>query len=301
MADLADIVGTLAGSGIGTGFQKMGADLAGGGIGTQGEPDVGGMSPSYIKGANAGYDLLDKRLKARRARDEAVARDKTLEKLQAAGMPPEMAAMAANLMDRDASNPNTGMSAAKNAQEMMLRNQAAAATDPAVANQFLRPLGHDVDLTKINGGTAYDPTVRPGEQTMVTTPDAADDNVRQAIESNSRVQRNQAAVMERDDREARRIAASDARRIADTARVNDHMVISAAQERQLADDLLNGRDFTLKDERRQSFKGVKSGKPTTVPRTVDGGLPQPKSRDEYNRLPSGTTFRAPDGSVRKKP
>lgn len=335
MADLADIVGAVAQSGIGSGFSQMGADLGAGGIG-EGQIAAamgrGGADP-YTRGASAGLDLVKKRLEARKLRDEAVARDRTLEKMTAAfpDMPPEMVDVMANTMTGGmGSDFSSTMTGAKTAQQMDLQRKAAAASDPNIRNQILAAMhGQPQDLTRITSGTAYNPTVAPTDptQAMVVTPDEAAAEVRRTMVAGSQIERNQASAesyrasaANKGDKEARSIALREAQKIADRARM-DGMKVGKPQERMIAEAMLNGTEWELKDETKPAFNGIRtntSGNPDTVPDRnprrgpaaattgmstpvqTDGNVAAPKSRAEYDALPSGARYLAPDGSLKVK-
>lgn len=336
MADLADIVGAMAQSGIGKGFSQMGADLGAGGIG-EGQIEAAmsggrGVDP-YTRGASAGMDLVKKRLEARKLRDEAVARDRTLEKMTAAfpDMPPEMVDVMANTMIGGmGSDFSSTMTGAKTAQQMDLQRKAAAASDPNARNAILEAMhGQPVDRTRITSGTAYNPTVAPTDpaQAMVTTPDFVASEIRRTMVADSQIDRNQASarnydsrVTDNEDREARKVAQREAQKVADQARM-DGSKISKAQERMIAEAMLSGTEWQIKDETKPSFKNIKtntSGNPDTVPNAnpgrgpaaattgmstpvqTDGNVATPKTRAEYDALPSGARYLAPDGSLKIK-
>lgn len=178
-----------------SGWQGVGQGLAGmfGG---------GGQSAAYSQGASSGLDIVKKQLEARKLRDESLARDATLRKATAAfpDMPIEQIEFMVNTMQTgqasDFSSYQTGM---KTRGEADLRARAAAASDPMLRNQLLQD--KPVDLTKIEGGVAYDPTVAPAAQEMQLTPAAAADDVRQALVAGSQVTRNVASANEYDRRQ----------------------------------------------------------------------------------------------------
>lgn len=188
--DLGEIVGGMAQSGVGDGFKRMGFDAMGGNAMT-GEA-------AYAKGASTGLDLVKKRLEARKLRDEAMARDATLAKMQAAfpDMDPEMLDLAANTITGGmGSDFNSTMSGLKDQQYMDLQRKAAAATDPDARNAVLSALdAKPLKRTEVEGGVAFDPYAPPAASGMVITPSAAADDVRQALVADSQVTRNTAAA-----------------------------------------------------------------------------------------------------------
>ena len=331
MIDLASMVGSMAQSGIGSGFARAGADMGAGGIGA-GEMvtgAMGGQGPAYVRGASAGLDLMKKRMEARKLRDEAIARDRTYQTMSAAfpNMDSSMVDLMANTMlGGMGSDFSSTMTGAKTAQQMDLQRRAAEASDPAARNQILAAMhGQPQDLTSISGGVAYNPTVAPGEQAMVQTPASVADDIRQTMAVGARVSGGQGrrdetarnmGFTDAGDREARAMAGREARRIADERRL-EGFKISAAQERDLAEKMIRGEDWELYDESGANFRNVrgsdgrtmaarKRGGPAaattgmSTPVQTDGQVAAPKSKAEYDALPSGARYTAPDGSVRVK-
>lgn len=62
-------------------------------------------------------------------------------------------------------------------------------------------------------------------------------------------------------------------------------------------------DYTeqAKDRLRSSFNMRHGDKPASTPAATSASAPRINSREELDALPSGTTFTAPDGSIRRKP
>lgn len=180
--------GSMGQSGIGTGWSGVGEAL--------GTMLGGGRNPeAYYKGADNGLSLVKKRLEARKLRDEAMARDSLYEKLSQVMDPKQAEAAVALAISGTGTDFAGAMSGLERNQTIGMRERALSAPSIAAQNDVLAVIdGKPRDLTQINAGTAYDPTRTPENQTMVITPDAAADNVRQMMQAESVVRRNDAAA-----------------------------------------------------------------------------------------------------------
>lgn len=253
--DLASVISSVAGGGIGSGFSQMGSDLGGGNALAQ--------ERAYTAGASAGLELQKKQLAARQARDKAMARDSFMQKYTAShpnATPQEVEFIDNIIQGEMGSDFNSAMTGLKTEQQMRLQRDAAAASDPEAANMVLAAMnGKPRDLTRVSGGTAYDPTRTPTEQGLVITPDAAADNTRQALVADSQVNRNTAAADNSRWRQHAAEVEQEVRHQADVARA-DGAKISEPQIRELIRTaLLNDGKFTIRDEKFSNVAGGVDG------------------------------------------
>jgi len=177
-----EMLAAMGASGIGSGWERMGKTLG---------SASGSSGLVYDQAMGRQHDLQKKMQEAMLARDENLARDnaeaKITQQLAASGMPAEEAAstgaMLGTVMRAGFGNFDQSTQGLGNLQQQQYRARAGAAVDAgdlenANANLMVAE-GKPVDLTKVMGGTAYNPMVSPSQDSMIVAPG-------QAAESQSR-------------------------------------------------------------------------------------------------------------------
>jgi len=103
--------------------------------------------------------------------------------------------------------------------------------------------------------------------------------------------------------------------IANRTRIGNLEAVLMEGERKAIDDLRNSQPYMLateaeqkraEDEIRRTYAAKRSQYQIDAPEApgeaaASGGIKSPKTREEYDALPSGTVFRDPKGVERRKP
>lgn len=175
MAGLYDAMIGAGASGASNGWAKVG-DAIGTALG-------GGAGPkTYMETMSRGHEMQRKLAEAKIKTDELNAREKIDQSV--AGLFPEgdpRAGALAGVMRAGFGNFDQGTQGLGNIQDQGLKEKAlaamtgggegGAAPDANLGNAILSVLqGKPVDLTKVSGGTAYNPMVTPDKAQLQTTP-----------------------------------------------------------------------------------------------------------------------------------
>lgn len=265
---------------------------------------------------------------------ETVAKRGIRERLEGAGVDPAQAALGEFVLQGGMGSDYSAFQQGRlREQEMGFRQSAVDAPTLDAANRYLVGVANGpVDLTKISGGTAYNPLVSPGSAPMVTT--AVGDSV---IGANRALAGQRAAQAQATlgrfnlQREGKWNPSGQS----GGSRGGAYTVPSSASiERLLGDQVTDefGGKTTVVDPMvvrdfevwRQANPQYRSGEEALAAyaaqrRSTGGGIhfidpslpgsmtisppapARPKSKAEYDALPSGTQFMAPDGTMRIKP
>lgn len=272
---------------------------------------------------------------------ETAARSGARGRLESAGYSPEQAALGETLLVGGmAPGYSSFTQGLLRDQERGFRQSAVEAPSLDEANRYLMGVANGpVDLTKISGGTAYNPLVSPGSAPMVTT--AVGDSViganralagQRAAQAQSTLGRLGIAQQQFNlQREGKWNPSGQS----GGSRGGAYTVPSQASfERLLGDQITDefGGKTTVVDPMvvrdfevwRQANPQYRSGEEALAAyaaqrRSTGGGIhfidpslpgsmtisppapARPKSKAEYDALPSGTQFVAPDGTMRVKP
>lgn len=165
-------------SGASSGWSKVGEAL---GLATSGQQPGG--SKIYQESMSRGHDMQRKLAEAKIKTDELNAREANeaaISKLFPEGDP--RGGALSNVMRAGFGNFDQGTQGLGNIQDMGLKDKALAAmtggeggmdaAKPALGNAILAVMeGKPVDLTKISGGTAYNPMVAPDDAQLQITPE----------------------------------------------------------------------------------------------------------------------------------
>lgn len=172
MDDLIAAIGAGAGGASMDGWAGAGKALGGIGAGSQ---------DAYLKGQERGVSLTTKIFDARKKRDEALARQETVAKLVATGVPAEQAELLGNLQNANNTSFGSHVTGLGNLQDQGIQRQQMGVlgdgTTPPEAGQLdlvnimnMIRNGKPVDRTKVQGNTMIDPGLNPAAQTPETTP-----------------------------------------------------------------------------------------------------------------------------------
>lgn len=272
---------------------------------------------------------------------ETVAKRGIRERLEGAGVDPAQAALGEFVLQGGMGSDYSAFQQGRlREQEMGFRQSAVDAPTLDAANRYLVGVANGpVDLTKISGGTAYNPLVSPGSAPMVTT--AVGDSViganralagQRAAQARSSLGRLSIAQQQFD---LQRDGKWNPSGQSGGSRGGAYTVPSSASiERLLGDQVTDefGGKTTVVDPMvvrdfevwRQANPQYRSGEEALAAyaaqrRSTGGGIhfidpslpgsmtisppapARPKSKAEYDALPSGTQFMAPDGTMRIKP
>lgn len=301
-----------------SGWQRLGEMLGGG--------SRRASEDAYTKRLGEMLLLGGRDQQLQQAMMETNARRGIGERLAASGMSPEQAALGEYIlqggMGSDYSSLTQGLG---RMQEQGFRQSAVDAPDLQTANRYLMGVANSPqDLTKISGGMAYNPLETPGASPMVTT--AVGDSV---IGANRALagQRNAAANLSNVKAAAGGFAPSSgggggkrtdpseaSLKRAFEAPSGQFGQVAFDQERymdflrwrEMNPEILDGNQALAQYQLEAQFGGASSRAPIFVDPSMPGQpRPQaparPQTKAEYDALPSGTQFVAPDGSMRIKP